>query len=100
MTVENTAPAEPTTGATVVRGGLWTLVSKLLPQAFVAVVSIAAARFLGPQLFGRQSFIAFTEVGVIYLLSGGLPLAVSRYVGLSLGADEPGLIRPLAAAAL
>src|SRR3954471_5031268 len=81
--------AESTTGATVFRGLVWTFASKAVPLGFVAIVSIAAARFLGPEKFGRQSFIAFAEITIIYLLSGGLPLALSRFIGSALGRGRP-----------
>lgn len=82
--------AETTTGVSVARSSAWSLASKLLPLAFVVVVSIAAARYLGPEEFGRQSFIAFIELSLVTLLIAGLASAVAQFVGAALGAGEPG----------
>ena len=51
--------AEATTGQTVLTGGLWHGLGLLLPQLYTVVISVAAARILGPDDLGRQSFIAF-----------------------------------------
>ena len=55
-------PAAETTGSSVLGGGLWSLASRMLPSCYPFVVSIAAARFLGPDAMGRQSFIAFVSL--------------------------------------
>ena len=73
--------AAATTGASVLRGGSWNLIGLFVPQLALLVLSVAAARFLGPDQFGRQSFIAFVEVSVVMLLAGGLPLALTRLCG-------------------
>ena len=78
------------------RSGMWNLAATLLPQGYLFVVSIAAARFLGPDRFGRQSFIAFVELSLLVLLASGLSTALSRYVGASLGAGRGGEVRALA----
>ncbi|MGH3005494.1 MAG: lipopolysaccharide biosynthesis protein [Gaiellaceae bacterium] len=87
--------AAATTGETVLRGGLWSIAARLIPQAYLFVVSVAAARFLGPELFGRQSFIAFVELSVVMLLAGGLSAAFVRSVGASFGRDQPQAARRL-----
>ena len=81
--------AETTTGVSVARSSTWNLAATVLPQAYLVAISIAAARFLGPDQFGRQSFIAFVELSLVMLLVAGLAMAVSRYVEL--------LLRPSAA---
>jgi O-antigen/teichoic acid export membrane protein len=91
--VETPAPA--TTGAAVLRGGAWKLLSATLPQLYSLVLSIVAARVLGPDGLGRQSFIAFVELTAIALLTGGLPIALMRYVGETVGRGEPGTARGL-----
>jgi O-antigen/teichoic acid export membrane protein len=53
------------------------------------VVSVAAARFLGPSNFGRQSFIAFVEISTIYVLSAGIPNTIARFVADALGRGDP-----------
>ncbi len=87
--------AAATTGETVLRGGVWSIAARLIPQGYLFVVSVAAARFLGPELFGRQSFIAFVELSVILLLTGGLSVAFMRSVGASLGRGHLEAVRRL-----
>jgi O-antigen/teichoic acid export membrane protein len=91
------AEAAATTGASVVRGGLWSAASTLVPQLFTLVVSIAGARFLGPSGLGRQSFIAFVITSTQYLLALGLPVALMRTVGESVGAGRSAEARGLVA---
>jgi O-antigen/teichoic acid export membrane protein len=85
----------PTTGARVLRGGAWMLLSTTLPQVYSLVLSIVAARVLGPDGLGRQSFIAFVELTTIALLTGGMPIALMRFVGETVGRGEPGTARGL-----
>jgi O-antigen/teichoic acid export membrane protein len=82
-------PVRETTGAAVLRGGAWSLASRVTAQVYLAVLSIAGARFLGPDDFGRQSFIAFTGVSLVILLSAGVPQAIVRYVGDAIGRGDP-----------
>ena len=77
--------AGATTGVSVLRGAAWGLAGQVLPQFYLIALSIAAARFLGPTRFGRQSFIAFVEITVISLLSAGVPHTVARFVADALG---------------
>ena len=88
--------AEATTGASVVRGGLWKMLSNALPQLYALVLSIAAARYLGPDGMGRQSFIAFAELSTIEILSSGFAMALQRYIGEAVGADRGSQARWLA----
>ena len=81
--------AVETSAATVARGGFWNMASNVIPQLYVIVVSIAAARFLGASGFGRQSYIAFIEIAVITLLTAGVPGAVVRFVGRAVGRKSP-----------
>lgn len=80
----------------MLRGGSWNLIGLFVPQLALLVLSVAAARFLGPDQFGRQSFIAFVEVSIVMLLAGGLPLALTRYTGDALGRRRPGVVIGLA----
>jgi O-antigen/teichoic acid export membrane protein len=88
--------AARTTGATIMGGGAWTAVSHVVPQLYTLAVSIAAARFLGPSDFGRQSFIAFVAMSVLLVLSSGVALALMRSVAEALGAGRTGQARGLA----
>jgi O-antigen/teichoic acid export membrane protein len=88
--------AEATTGSSVMRGGLWKMLSNALPQVYALAISIAAARYLGPDGMGRQSFIAFIELSVIQVLTSGFALSLQRYVGESVGADRSAEARWLA----
>jgi O-antigen/teichoic acid export membrane protein len=80
--------ADATTGASVLRGGLWSATSKVAPQFFTLAVSIVGAHVLGPRLLGRQSFIAFVATSAIYVLGFGIPLSLMRQIGESLGAGR------------
>lgn len=73
--------AANTTGASVISGGLWNSLNQTLPQGFALVISVAAARFLGPDGMGRQSFIAFTMISITQLTSEGLKESLMRSVG-------------------
>jgi O-antigen/teichoic acid export membrane protein len=87
--------ATATTGASVARGSAWNFAVNAVPQFYLVFVSIAAARILGPDLFGRQSFIAFVEISLVMLLSTGLAFAISRFVAASLGERTPGAVAGL-----
>ncbi|MFN2616195.1 MAG: polysaccharide biosynthesis C-terminal domain-containing protein [Thermoleophilaceae bacterium] len=87
--------AARTTGHGVALGGLWNSVSQVLPQAYTLIVSVAAARYLGPAGMGRQSFIAFVEIAAIELISGAMKESVTRHVGETLGRGRPGQVRAL-----
>ena len=88
--------ARATSGASVVRGGIWSAASNLGPQFFTLAVSIAGARFLGPSGLGRQSFIAFVIATSINVFAFGLAIALMRAVGESVGggrrAEARGLV--------
>ena len=89
--------AARTTGASLMRGGAWTAVSHVIPQIYTLAVSIAAARFLGPAEFGRQSFIAFVAIAVLMVLTSGLALALMRSVAEAGGAGRADEARGLVA---
>lgn len=101
---ESTLDAQPaelsgfageTTSRTVSRAGLWNAFSHLVPQVYLLVQSVAAARFLGPDLMGQQSFIAWTAVSVVFIWARGLPDAVLRFAAERLGRERPGDVRGL-----
>src|SRR5258705_536252 len=94
---EEATGAAGTTGARVVRSGLWKMLANTLPQLYTLVLSVAAARYLGASGLGRQSFIAFVEATVITLVSANFSVALMRYVGEAVGAERPGAARWLAA---
>ena len=77
-------------------GGLWYVASWGIPQAYTLIVSIVAARFLGPDGMGRQSFIAFISITTTTVLSSSMYLAVMRYIGETAGRERrellPGLL--------
>ncbi len=88
--------AAATTGGSVLRGSFWNVASTILPQLFVLVLSVVAARFLGPEDMGRQSFIAFIALSATALFGGGIAATLMRYVGEVLGAGRPAVARDLA----
>jgi O-antigen/teichoic acid export membrane protein len=87
--------AATTSGASVVRGGVWTAASTVLPQFFTLAVSVTAARELGPSGLGRQSFIAFVAASAISVFGLGLPVALMRTVGECVGAGRSAEARGL-----
>jgi O-antigen/teichoic acid export membrane protein len=91
--------AAATTGATVARGSAWNLMVGILPQIYILAISIAAGRFLGPELFGRQSFIGFVELSILTLLGSGLSFGLQRFTASVLGEGRPGAVRALVLAA-
>lgn len=88
--------ANRTTGASLLRGGAWLSVALVLPQMFTLVISVAAARFLGPQDMGRQSYISFITIAAATLAGLGLPLALQRAVARAAGAGRPRRVASLA----
>ena len=65
-----------TNAPAIVSGGLWTLLSRVLPQAQLLVLSIVVARYLGPDEMGRQSYIAFVALALVQAATAGLPGAL------------------------
>ncbi len=84
-------------GDSILRGGAWTTFSGFLPQVYTLLISIAAARVLGPDEFGRQSYIAFAGITVHMVLTAGLGIALTRSVAEALGRGEPARARGLVA---
>ncbi len=87
--------AAATTSRSVLRGGAWYTASSGIPQIYTAVTSIVAARFLGKDDFGQQSFIALNAILLSTLFSSSMFVAVMRYVGETVGAGRPQLLRSL-----
>ena len=86
--------AASTTAGSLFRGGAWNTTSRIVPQLYVLVISIAAARFLGAEDFGRQSFIAFVGLSLYLFLSGGVSITATRFLGDLLGrGDRAGVAR-------
>lgn len=98
MTTESPAPesaAAATTSASVLRGSAWSFAARGLPQAYVLLISVIAARYLGPAGMGRQSYIAFVSLSATMVFTGGLSIALMRFIGEALGRGEPALVRGL-----
>ena len=87
--------ASATTGSSVLRGGLWYVATYGIPQAYTFVVSILAARFLGPAGTGRQSFISFVALALATMLSSSVYVALMRYIGETVGRGRRDLLRGL-----
>jgi O-antigen/teichoic acid export membrane protein len=88
--------ADATTGSSVLRGSFWNSISSVLPQFFLLLMSIVAARFLGPTNMGRQSFIAFIALSATALFGGGIASTLMRFIGEVLGGGRPAVARDLA----
>lgn len=80
--------AGETTGRSVLAGGFWKLAASLLPQLYVVVVSLVAARVLGPLGMGQQSYISFVQLTVTLLITGGFSASLMRYVAELTGRRE------------
>jgi O-antigen/teichoic acid export membrane protein len=80
-----------------VRQSAWLLIARVLPQVYVLSVSILVARTLGADGMGRQGFIAFVSVSLVTAVTGGLPLAVMRFVSERAGASDFAAVRELVA---
>jgi O-antigen/teichoic acid export membrane protein len=89
------APVVATSGASVLAGGMWRTMAALLPQLYTLVISVTAARVLGPDGMGRQSFIAFAEISLVLLFTGGVSVAVTRFIGEEIGRGRPEVVRTL-----
>jgi O-antigen/teichoic acid export membrane protein len=78
-----------------VSGGLWNTVSLLVPQGYTLIVSVVAARILGPDDMGRQSFIAFAQISLVVILSSGMQHVLMRFVGVAVGRGQSNDVRRL-----
>jgi O-antigen/teichoic acid export membrane protein len=83
-------PIGETSGATLLSGGLWTLLNQVVPQAQLLALSVITARYLGPDDMGRQSYIAFVALALVQAATAGLPGAVTRFIGELIGARRAG----------
>jgi O-antigen/teichoic acid export membrane protein len=80
--------AATTTGASVALGGIWSAAGEVAPQLSGLAVSIAGARFLGPDGLGRQSFIAFVVTSAQNVFALGVPIALMRSGSELIGAGR------------
>jgi O-antigen/teichoic acid export membrane protein len=88
--------AEVTSMRTLVTGGLWSTAARVIPQLYTLVVLVFAARYLGDDGLGRQSYIAFVELSVVMLVTAGMPTSLMRHVGEAIGAGRGPTVRSLA----
>lgn len=88
---------EPTSGGAVLRGGLWHMANLVVPQLYSLVASVVAARFLGAEGMGRQSYIAFVALSVTMLLSSSMWVSLVRHIGETMGRGDAGAVRGLLA---
>lgn len=80
--------AGETTGASTLTGGAWTSLAYALPQVYTLILSVVAARYLGPEGMGKQSFIAWTALSVTTLVTAGLAGTLQRYIAEMRGAGR------------
>jgi O-antigen/teichoic acid export membrane protein len=80
-------------GGSVVRGGAWQSSARVAGQVYTVVVSIVAARYLGPEGMGRLVFIVYVYTTLVAVLAAGLPIAVNRFTAELLGSGHPRAIR-------
>ena len=88
--------AEPPRAVPCLRAGSGTSPATRSLRATRSIISIVAARFLGPEGMGRQSFIAFISITLTTVLSSSMYVAVMRYIGETSGRGRsellPGLL--------
>lgn len=85
---EGTQGSSGATGKAVLRGSTWSIARIVGPQLFVLIVSVAAARFLGPDGMGRQSFISFIALSTAAIFSSGISQMLTRFIGEGIGARQ------------
>lgn len=79
----------------MLRGTSWNALAALLPPLFVVVVSVTAARLLGPSTMGRLSFLSFVQLSVISLVASGLSVSLMRTVAAAVGEGDGSAARGL-----
>lgn len=79
----------------VVSGAFWNLLTSVLPSLYTLAISIVSARALGPADMGRQSFIAWASLSVVTLFATGIPRALIRFIGKTIGEGRPGAVKDL-----
>lgn len=84
-----------TTSKSMTSGSLWAFGVALLSPAYTFTTSVAIARFLGAADLGRITFIAFVRETLTMVLLFGLPQALMRYVGETVGSGRAGRLRSL-----
>jgi O-antigen/teichoic acid export membrane protein len=72
----------------IVRGGLWSAASQLLPAAGVALLSVFAAHILGVNALGRQSLIAYVNASTSTVVVAGFDGAVLQAMGRLYGSGD------------
>lgn len=95
-TVGVTEAVANTTGSRILLGSFWNIASSVLPQIYLLLMSVVAARFLGPEDMGRQSFISFIALAATAFFGGGMASTLMRFVGETLGAGRPAVTIDLA----
>jgi len=93
-----TSPSPPAAARpeAVVRGAFWTVASVVVPNLYLVVVSVAAARYLGAAGLGRQSLIAFAAASATTIAGAGGFVAVMRAVATTLDQGDPSAARAVA----
>ncbi|HEY6759982.1 MAG TPA: polysaccharide biosynthesis C-terminal domain-containing protein [Baekduia sp.] len=84
-----------TDSRTVMAGGAWSLLLATVPPLQTLLISVAAARLLGAEDFGRQSFIAFISVSCVSVFAARVPAALARFGAEYLGAGQGGKVLTL-----
>ena len=73
----------------------WAFAVAIIPPAATIVIGIATARYLGAAGLGRIAFIGFVRQTLIIMLTLGLPQAVVRFTGETLGSGHGGRLHGL-----
>jgi O-antigen/teichoic acid export membrane protein len=87
--------SDDSVGGRALIGGIWTGAGQLSPYIYTTIVSIIAARVLGPEDMGRQSFISFVVITAQTVCTSGLGYALVRYVSELIGQGRDGTVRSL-----
>lgn len=90
------APAAGTSRRSLaLRGGLWSAAGSILPALGTAVLSVAAARYLGSGPLGRQSLIAYVNAAAAATLLVSLRTAMLQLGGRLQGQGDVARLRVL-----
>ena len=87
------AATDVTHAASALCGGAWNLPGRMLPMVYALVVSVFAARILGPDAMGRLTLVAFVATSLAFVATAGVNTAVVQQVGVSLGRGRASAVR-------
>ena len=95
MSIAPPATAPTISRSSVLRGGLWSAASQVVPALGTAVLSVAAGRVLGSGPLGQQSLIAYVNSALASILVMSLNTALLQAGGMLQGRRDPARLKAL-----